>query len=458
METVETAGGKALTPLKWIGFVATRYVLRARKTSPAPVFSVLGIITGVLALTVIIAVMNGFQMGFIESILEISSYHVRIEEDSEDGSINNGFIEDIRALPGIVAAVPFRELQGILQGEQGGQQGAVIRGLPDNIADFDAGFTRLLDFEAGSLNIRGERSIILGRELARRLYTQVGEELSLVTIAGFFSGDDEDAEEIADDLLFTVTGIFRSGFYEYDMGWGFINIDTAAALAGDGEKEFLGIKLANQYDDTRALQRIKGLWDEKYQGRGVAEPTLSSWRNYNRAFFGALRTEKLMMLVLVGLIFIVVGLNIFQSQRKNILERREEIGLMRALGASSWAVRLIFIWDGFIIGLVGAGVGMGIGLLIANHIPQFFSVLEGIVNVFIGAINAVSGFFTGNESAQKFAVFAPKIFYIKEIPSRVIPLEVFLIFMFGFLSSLFAAFLASSKVSRTRPAEVLHDE
>jgi lipoprotein-releasing system permease protein len=246
-----------------------------------------------------------------------------------------------------------------------------------------------------------------------------------------------------------VTGIFRSGFYEYDRGWGFINLETSGALAGP--ELSLGIKLRDRWQDRQALELIERSLGEA----GLNQIKLSTWRDYNRAFFGALRTEKLFMFLLVGLIFIVVGLNIFQAQRRAVLERREEIGLLRAVGGGDTAVRLVFVWDGFIIGLCGAGLGLILGLLIASHISFFFTLMEAVVNWFIGIINFLSGSFAG---AGEFAVFSPAIFYIKEIPSRIIPHEVFLIFMFGFLSALLAAWFASGKVSRTRPAEVLRYE
>jgi lipoprotein-releasing system permease protein len=165
------------------------------------------------------------------------------------------------------------------------------------------------------------------------------------------------------------------------------------------------------------------------------------------------------MFILVGLIFIVVGLNIFQAQRRAVLERREEIGLLRALGAGDKAVRLIFVWDGFIIGLTGAGLGLALGLLIGCNAGPFFTLLEGAVNRVIGLINILAAAL-GNSgpSGREFAVFSPAIFYLKEIPSRVIPHEALLVFLFGFFSALGAAWFASGRVSRTKPAEVLRYE
>jgi lipoprotein-releasing system permease protein len=295
----------------------------------------------------------------------------------------------------------------------------------------DRGLAGKLTFESGSFAITGNRDILLGAELALRLAVRVGDEITLVSVAGLLSDERE-----AEDSRFTVTGIFRSDFYEYDIGWSFINLDAAGDLGGGAP--LLGVKLKNRWQDSRILNRIRSL--PETQGL-----VISSWRDYNRAFFGALRTEKLLMFVLVGLIFIVVGLNIFQSQRRVVLERREEIGLFRALGAGERAVRLIFVWDGFIIGLVGGGIGLVLGLLIATHI-------NGIIDLWNYLIISIFN------APRQFAILSRRIFYIREIPSRIIPQEVCLIFLFGLLSAILSSWFASGKVSRTRPAEILRYE
>ena len=446
---------------RWIAFVASRYVSRGRKNSPSPVFSVLGIATGVLALTVIIAVMNGFQLGFIESILEISSFHLRLEGLPLDSETETA--DKIRAMPEVISVLPFRELNVLIrgyrtEGRQASPRGALIRGVPPDALALDPGLAARLEMEAGFFDLEEPDNVVLGTELARHLSVRPGDEVNILSIFGNLG----DAAE-SGSRLFTVTGIFRSGFYEYDLSWGFVSMEAAAELSVTAEDQaeeqsdgvplpVLGIKLKNRWQDRQAVNRIMKLPEN------IAESSLTSWRDYNRAFFGALRTEKLMMFFLVGLIFIVVGLNIFQAQRRTVLERREEIGLLRALGASDTAVRLVFVWDGFVIGLTGSGIGLGLGLLVAYHIPVFFTFLESVVNLFISAANYVMLWQGRGGGAGEFSVFSPRIFYIKEIPSRVIPHEVLLIFLFGFFSALLAAWFASGKVSSTRPAEVLRYE
>jgi lipoprotein-releasing system permease protein len=438
---------------KWIGFVAFRYMRGRRRnsTSPAPVLAILGIAVGVLALTVIIAVMNGFQLGFIESILEISSYHLRIDS-FPPGPEGAALIEKIETLSSVVSAVPFHEIQGITQGRRSSQTGAVVRGLPPDALKRDRGMAEKLVFEGGSFDLRGEDSILLGAELARRLGLKLQDQFTLVSVSGdILSAIGREGE----NSRFIVTGIFRTGFYEYDLSWGFINLQRASLLAGETERPVLGIKLKSRWQVENALQQVRSLLAS--EGMGGLE--VHSWREYNRAFFGALRTEKLFMFILVGLIFIIVGLNIFQAQRRSVLERREEIGLFRAVGATDLAVRLVFVWDGCIIGFTGASIGMALGLLISNNIGAFFTLLEGVVNGIIRVLNLVTaGLFGANTAEEGFAVFSSTIFYIKEIPSRVIPHEVLFIFMFGFLSALLAAWFASGRISRIKPAEVLRYE
>jgi len=429
--------------LRWIGYVASRYVRRGRGNSPSLVFSLLGIATGVLALVVIISVMNGFQLGFIDNILEISSYHLRLEgftPREAEAELSNA----LRAMPEILSVLPFEELDVLLRGRQTNINGALVRGVSADAFTLDPGLAERLLIENGFFDLHSPDSIVLGAELARHLFVNVGDEVNLLSISGGI-GDES-------SRVFTITGTFRSGFYEFDLGWAFINIDIAAELRGDYAAPVLGIKLRNRWHDQRAMSEIQRVIP------AVHELRLTSWRDYNRAFFGALRTEKLMMFILVGLIFIVVGLNIYQAQRRIVLERREEIGLLRALGASDTEVRLVFVWDGVVIGLAGAGLGLAAGLLIAFNIQEFFTFVEGAVNMVISGLNTAFAFFGGYLGTGEFSIFSPQIFYIREIPSRVIPQEVALIAMFGFLSAVLAAWFASGKVSGSRPAEVLRYE
>jgi lipoprotein-releasing system permease protein len=427
----------------WTFFVASRYIFKGRSNSP--VLAVLGIATGVLALIVIIAVMNGFQLGFIESILEISSYHIRLESFSEEKT--EALKEIALSVPGVKAAVPFREFQALAKGRRSAQQAVLVRGLEKNALETDRAMGSRLDFEEGSFDLSEPGFVLMGAELARRLYLEEGDEVTLFSLTGILSAQEDESGLDT----FTIKGIFRTGYYEYDSGWAFINMENGAFLTNESGLK-MGIKISNRFQDKHILEQIKRKLPADFE-----DVKLSSWRDYNRSFFGALRTEKLFMFILVGLIFIVVGLNIFQAQRRSVLHRREEIGLLRAVGGSEREVQFVFVCDGAIIGFSGACLGLVLGLAVSFNIQGFFSLVENIVNSFRGVLNMLARYF-GIGLTENFAVFSPSVFYIKEIPSRVLAHEVIIIFMFGFLSALTAAFFASRKVTKIQPAEVLRYE
>jgi len=426
----------------WILFVASRYIFKGRSNSP--VLAVLGIATGVLALIVIIAVMNGFQLGFIESILEISSYHLRLESFPAEKA---GVLEErMLSIDGVEAAVPFMEFQALARGRSLGQQAVFARGLRPDAFEVDRKMQNRLEFEDGYFDLSKINYILLGTELARRLSISIGDEVSLFSITGVLSAEDESSGLD----IFEVRGIFRTGYYEYDCSWAFLNIECPAFFTNESSLK-MGIKLSNRFHDRAALEQAKKKLAD------FENVKILSWRDYNRSFFSALRTEKLFMFILVGLIFLVVGLNIFQAQRRSVLQRSDEIGLLRAVGGYKTDVRFVFVCDGAIIGFTGAFIGLVLGLVIAFNISGFFTLVETVVNFFISLLNMLTGFY-GAGRAGYFAIFSPAIFYIKEIPSRILPLEVAVIFMFGFLSALAAAWFASRKIINIQPAQVLRYE
>ncbi|MDR3301333.1 MAG: FtsX-like permease family protein [Spirochaetaceae bacterium] len=446
-----------MSKFNWVGFVACRYTSnKASRSSASSTLAILEIAVGVLALTVIIAVMNGFQLGYIESILEVSSYYVRVDNFPAD---NTDVIDKIKKLSGVRSVVSFKETEGIMRGLiNGAQSPVVLRGLPSSVFSIDEGMKdqlKIVDSVVQSKDdmIATTNAILLGSELARMIGVDAGDAVEFISMADLFSSDEE-----LQNSSFIVTGIFKSGYYQYDLNWGFINLNTALDIESAGETLTLGIKLLNRYQDLKAVSEIRGiinaeLSEETIQKNNIA---VSSWRDYNKAFFGALRTEKLLMFVLVGLIFIVVALNIFQAQRRSVLERSEEIGLLRAVGASDFQVRCIFTFNGILIGFIGASSGMALALLISTHIQKFFSLIETIVSLLMRCIYRVA--YGSIASGADFAIFNRKIFYLDGITSRIMTSDIIIIYLFGLLSAVFAAWFASKRIARINPADVLRYE
>lgn len=433
----------------WIVFVARRYLgggtkKRGRSRFFSRFFAIGGIATGVCALLIILSVMNGFQLGFIESILEIASYHLRIvlpEDQATRDQLMSYLAQDSR----IRSTTPFIEFQGLIKGNRRNPQVCVVRALDGTRTQQDKGFLKKLHIEEGSFDLSQPNSIILGAELARSLGVSVGDRLTLFWLVGDLGEEGNPAVH-----EFLVTGLFRCGYYQYDAAWGFIPYENGLSLVSSATRPVVGIKLTDPYREGEVLFSLKKLFPSLHS---------ESWRDYNRAFFQALRTEKSLMFFLVALIFLVVGLNIFQSQRRALLERQEELALFQAIGASPRAIRMIFTFEGLLIGCGGALIGLFPGVLIAFNIGPFFTFLETVVNgVLKGLAWGISLFTAHPIEMGTFGIFSPQIFYLKTVPSRLLPLDILLILLFPIVVSTLAAFLASRKITTLRPAEVLRYE
>lgn len=395
--------------------------------------SVLGIAFGVTALIVILSVMNGFQMGYINSILEVSSYHIRVEGSEME-------IADLHSIPGVRSVTVFTEIQSLMQGPFGEQEGVLLRAVDPSIVQIDTGFSESVSVVSGVFDLASSDSIVLGYELARMLSVEPGDKVSILAVSGSSQTD-----LFPEDADLTVTGLFRTGYYEIDSTFAFIPSITGNKLSGPKAVLTAGLKIDAIELDRVISDRIAKI-----------HPSLriQSWRTYNKAFFGALKIEKNVLLMLVILIFFVVTVNIYNSMRKSIYERREEIGVLTALGARQSAIRSIFVFNGFSIGLSGGMLGLLFGLLLSLRINDLFTLAESLVN----GINRFASALYGLPSTRNFTLFSPEYFYLLEIPVRILFPEILFVWSFGVLSAAAAAWFASRAITGLKPAEVLRYE
>jgi lipoprotein-releasing system permease protein len=276
---------------------------------------------------------------------------------------------------------------------------------------------------------------------------RVGDEVRIVgfdNLSGGATGSATAALEVA--------GVFKSGFLEYDAGWAYVSAATGMSALGMEPAEVIGVKLTDRFADRKAAGRLSSFYPQ-------AE--ITSWRQFNSAIFGALRLEKTMMMLLVGLIFVVVAVNIFQSLRRSVVERTEEIGVLKAIGAGPLPLQFVFVAEGVLIGLFGATIGTLLGVFVSTSINELFAVAEFIVNAVSVGIAWLSSVFSGAPGAAgagRFSIFSPAYFYLDRVPAVVVPSELIGIFLFAFLSATVAAYAASRRVSRIMPAEVLRYE
>ncbi len=436
----------------WLRFVAARWfaATRASGGSAGSYLAAAGIAVGVAALIVILGVMNGFQLGYIESILEVSSFHLRFEEERSGGP-DLDVARRLASVPGVRSVLPFHETQVLIASRSGRSLPLRLSVLPEDAAMRDPGMFRSLS--PSSANFPPRSGLLIGVELARYLGLGLGDEVDVVAVIQSAS---EGVETRSCRL--TIAGTFRSGYYDFDFGLGFVSEDAVAELFPREEtrRYVYGIKLSDRYRDSELAVRLGAVLTEARRvglARQGDAAHFESWREYNRAFFGALRTEKTLMILLVGLIFVVVGVNIHHAMRRTVAERMEDIALLKAVGAGSSEIRRVFVLDGLAVGGGGAFVGLVVGLLIAVNVNEVFGIVEALVN---GA-SQLWARIAGSADTQ-FRVFSPEYFYLMEVPVRVLFPETLFVVAAAAASAALAAGSAAARVSALEPAEVLRYE
>ena len=435
---------KLFVNLRWINAVSRRFarVDRKGRSAVTSTLATLGICFGVMTLTVVMSVMNGFQMSFIDAILEVSSYHLRAENVRE--------VEE----PALIAAcesdkhvrscIPFYEAQALMTGAKGGAVAVNVRATNEAVYTEDEGFRRELKMLSGRFDFSEPDSIVLGSTLARNLGVRVGSEVNLLVMSG---GSDVDL--FSTDRIFTVRGIFTTGYGEINNSYAFTGTEAAEKYFGASAKKIWGIKLNKYDDDLKAISSLQ----KKLKWSESSEAQLRSWRTYNRTFFGALRIEKNMLLFLVALIFVVVAINIYNGMRRLVFERRTEIAVFSALGARRAGIKSIFIMRGFITGTVGALTGVVLGIIISLNTDVVFTLAAKLMYGVQYLITAL----TDRANLQYVQVNSSYNLYAS-IPARVFPGEVIAITLFGIFSPLIASWAASRNVLKMTVSEVLHNE
>lgn len=444
MKNLKNQKNNFFNSLRWISVVSRRFARIDRKGRSAvtSVLATLGICFGVMTLTVVMSVMNGFQMSFIDSILEVSSYHLRVINVAPEQE--NALKAACETEKRIRACVPFYEAQALMTGKKGGAVAVNVRAADESIYYKDEGFKKELRMISGSFDFSETDSIILGSTLARNLGVRTGDTVNLLVMSG---GSDVDL--FSSDRLFTVRGIFTTGYAEINSACAFTGTAAAEKYFGASAKKIWGIKIKNYDKDLGVVASLKKQLDLS----DSSKTQIQSWRSFNKTFFGALRIEKNMLLLLVALIFVVVAINIYNGMRRLVFERRTEIAVLSALGARKGGIKSIFIMRGFIMGTVGALTGVVLGIIISLNTDVVFTLAAKLMYGIQYLITAL----TDRQNLQYVQINSSYNLYAS-IPARLFPGEVTAITLFGVFSPLIASWAASRNVLKLTVSEVLHNE
>ncbi|HOI21891.1 MAG TPA: FtsX-like permease family protein [Spirochaetales bacterium] len=404
------------------------------------VLAAAGIAAGVAALIIVIGVMGGLQKGYIDSILEISSFHLRV---SSPEPLGQSSLSALRSIQGVRSALRFKETQVLAIGPSGSTMSLSLRAFEPGSEAFDPGLAAALGLTGGE-KLPFSTGLNLGKEAAAALGADPGSKIRL-----FGMRQTEDEGVVPVSLEVGVESLFASGYYEFDSSMAFLSFEEKEAFDQlFGASDWLvGIKLDRRFDVQRMGAAIGA-------ALGPGDWELVSWREYNRSFFGALRTEKTVMMLLISLIFVVVGINIFHAMRRNIAGKMADIAVIKSFGASDADVRSIFVLDGLSVGLSGALVGAASGLLTAYNINPIVEALSKLSKALAALLRWIGLSSPGGD----YRLFSPAHYYIDRIPVSISGGELAFIAMLAVASTGIAAFAAARRVSEASPSEVFRNE
>ncbi|HYE33837.1 lipoprotein-releasing ABC transporter permease subunit [Methylocaldum sp.] len=408
----------------FIGLRYTRAKRRTRFISFITFTSVLGIALGVTALITVLSVMNGFEAELRERILGMTS-HASIS--GLDGqlrnwsSLENTLKQDSRVL----GWAPYIEGQAMLNSDRR-VSGVMLRGI---MTDYEPRVSevanRIVEGHLEALK-SGEFGIILGSELADYLSVVTGDKITVITpqLTATPAG-------ILPRLKrFTVVGVFQVGMYEYDRNLALVQLEDAAKLFRL-EDAVSGVRL--KLDDVFYAQHVARDLGPKLNGRYQ----IADWTQSHSNFFKAIQTEKRVMFIILLLIVAVAAFNIVSTLVMVVTDKRSDIAILRTQGMTPLGVMGIFIVLGTVIGAFGTLLGGVGGVLLAWNVETIVPAIERLFGVqFLSA----------------------DVYYISELPSKLIWSDVYRITGMAFLLSVLATIYPAWQASRIKPAEELRYE
>lgn len=423
--------------IEWIFWTALRHLVprRREKGQLAFILSVAGTALGVLTLVTVISVMNGFQQGFISNLNEISSFHIRLLPPEGVTTLP----EEVTTYRETVTAVRFADTDTMIQAEFSSPRGARLRAVEPDIFERDTGLMERIALVSGQFDLSSTGGILLAVEQARHLRVVPGDTVSVMALIRDPSGR---LSPRSVDL--TVRGVFKSGYYEIDDTFCYVSLSDGVELFGL-DRPFWGIKIRNLFGDGRYGRKMARLLPEGW--------TISTWRDYNTSFFSALLAEKILMMLVVGMVFLLVVVMLYQFLKRSVIDRTEELAILKAMGGSPAGIRLIYLIQGFVISFSGGIAGLVMGLLVSLNINAVFGFVEAVVNGVLGVL----GKLIPGLSAD-FSIYSSAYFYLSEVPVKVLPEDLVVIVLLPVAFSVLAAFAASGRVAQIRPAEVLRNE
>jgi len=390
--------------------------------------AVLGVVLGVAALTVVLSVTTGFQDQFRDKVLGVNA-HVIIMKNSTDFAEYRDIMEIAKAAdPDVVAVQPFNFVEMLATTGAGRISGVAIKGVdPELVGGVLDLQKHMIDGDVASLKkvpVGTELpNMIVGKELARKLRVKVGDSVTIVVPLSNIDFETWRSKAAAPRTRrFNVSGIFYSGFDEYDRRLMYTSLAETQVLLDRGDR-VMGVELKVK-DVDRA-----GVIASKIRKR-IGEPPfqVQDWYELNHNLFKALTTQKVVLLLVLTIIIAVATVNMVSALTMLVTDKTREIAILKSMGSPSREIGVVFAVVGGVIGLIGTAVGIGLGVATCLVVRGYGYKLD------------------------------PKVYLIDRLPISMRPREILLVAGITMALALVATLISTFKAAGLAPVEGLrHD-
>ena len=344
--------------MKFEWLVALRYLRSPNRPAVlrlVTLFAMIGVAAGAMTLVVALSMNTGFRQGMRDRLLGVTA-HINLKPIGSHGiSDYRPLMARLESTSGVQSVEPA-VYNTVLLSAGGHARGIVLKGV-DPALEMRAS-EALHHMVSGSnqftADANGVPALLVGRLLADDFDLGAGDYVTLTSPQGNLTP----FGMLPRSRRFRVTGIFDSGFYDYDANWGFVDLTSAQSLAGVGDVVSLLEIRVGKLDDVSSLASV-------LLRRAGAGFTVSTWMDENRALFRALSLEKLVTALFIGLITFVAGLNILVVLTMTVADRARDIAVLMALGARRKQIRVIFVLQGLVVSVAGTALGLLLGYLFA---------------------------------------------------------------------------------------------